>query len=220
MLRDLRFALHLIVKDRWYSAVAIVALALGIGLNATVFTLVNAVLIRGLPFKDSASLYMLGSVKQGEGGNGGSSVSLADLEDWRSQSRTFAGLAGFSNNGANLSDETSAPQQARIALGQRQRLLDPRSADAPRPRLRARRRPQRGRTDRHHRVHAVEDALRDPIRTCWDARSASTARPRPSSASCPTACSFPPIPNCGHRSWPPTPSRRHEASDSSRCSAG
>lgn len=41
MLRDLRFALHLIVKDRWYSAVAILALALGIGLNATVFTLVN-----------------------------------------------------------------------------------------------------------------------------------------------------------------------------------
>jgi putative ABC transport system permease protein len=115
MLRDLRFALHLIVKDRWYSAVAIVALALGIGLNATVFTLVNAVLIRGLPFKDSASLYMLGSIKQGDGGNGGSGVSLADLEDWRSQSRTFAGLAGFSNNSANLSDETSAPQQARIA---------------------------------------------------------------------------------------------------------
>jgi putative ABC transport system permease protein len=116
MLRDLRFALHLIVKDRWYSAVAIVALALGIGLNATVFTLVNAVLIRGLPFKDSASLYMLGSVKQGDGNNGGGGVSFADLEDWRSQSHTFAGLAGMNNNSANLSDETSAPQQARIAL--------------------------------------------------------------------------------------------------------
>ena len=59
MLQDLRFALRLLVKERWFSAVAIVALALGIGLNATVFTLVNAVLIRGLPFKDSQDLYML-----------------------------------------------------------------------------------------------------------------------------------------------------------------
>src|ERR687891_456705 len=59
MLKDLRFALHLIAKERWFSAVAIVALALGIGVNATVFTLVNAVLIRGLPFKDSQNLYML-----------------------------------------------------------------------------------------------------------------------------------------------------------------
>jgi hypothetical protein len=56
MLRDLRFALRLIAKERWYAAVAVLALALGIGVNATVFTLVNAVLIRGLPFKDSGRL--------------------------------------------------------------------------------------------------------------------------------------------------------------------
>ncbi len=113
MLRDLRFALHLMVKDRWYSAVAVIALSLGIGLNATVFTLVNAVLIRGLPFKDSGSLYMLGSQRQGNARSG--SVSLADLEDWRAQTRTFSGLAAFNGTGANLSDDTSAPQQARRA---------------------------------------------------------------------------------------------------------
>ncbi|MEO6239507.1 MAG: ABC transporter permease [Vicinamibacterales bacterium] len=111
MLRDLRFALHLIVKDRWYTAVAVIALALGIGLNATVFTLVNAVLIRGLPFKDSGSLYMLGSQKQGDARSGG--VSFADLEDWRTQSRTFIGLAALNSGGVNLSDGLSAPQQAR-----------------------------------------------------------------------------------------------------------
>ena len=113
MLRDLRFALHLLVKDRWYSAVAIVALSLGIGLNATVFTLVNAVLIRGLPFKDSGSLYVLGSPRQGD--SRGGDVSLPDLEDWRSQARTFSGLAAFGNRSANVSDDTSAPQQARSA---------------------------------------------------------------------------------------------------------
>src|SRR5215213_7116707 len=103
MLRDLRFALHLIVKDRWYSAVAVLALSLGIGLNATVFTLVNEVLVRGLPFKDSGSLYMLGSMRQDGGRSGASAL---DLEDWRTQTHTFAGLAGFSNNGVNVSDDT------------------------------------------------------------------------------------------------------------------
>jgi predicted permease len=113
MLRDLRFAFHLLIKDRWYSAVAVIALALGIGLNATVFTLVNAVLIRGLPFKDSSSLYMLGSQRQGNSQSNG--VSLLDLADWRAQTRSFAGLAGFDSNSTSLSDDTSAPQQARSA---------------------------------------------------------------------------------------------------------
>src|SRR3982751_1726815 len=97
MLNDLRYALRVIAKDRWYSAVAVLALALGIGLNATVFTLVNAVLIRGLPFKDSASLYMLGSLSPDNTRGGG--VSALDLADWRAQTHTFVGLAGFNNNG-------------------------------------------------------------------------------------------------------------------------
>src|SRR5262245_44454503 len=112
MLKDIRYALHIIAKDRWYSVVAIVALALGIGVNATVFTLVNAVLIRGLPYKDSDQLYMVGpQLKDG----GRDSVSLADLQDWRSQSKTFAGLAGFNNQGFNISDDLSAPQNVRSA---------------------------------------------------------------------------------------------------------
>lgn len=59
MLHDLRTALRSILKDRWLSAAAVFALALGIGVNATVFTLVNAVLIRGLPFQDSGNLLSL-----------------------------------------------------------------------------------------------------------------------------------------------------------------
>jgi ABC-type antimicrobial peptide transport system permease subunit len=66
LLHDLRFAVRLILKERWFTTVAVAALALGIGVNATVFTLVNAVLIRGLPFKDSAQLYMLGVKRQAD----------------------------------------------------------------------------------------------------------------------------------------------------------
>src|SRR5205085_12196467 len=116
MLRDLRFALHLIVKDKWYSAVAIVALALGIGVNATVFTLVNAVLIRGLPFRDSGALYIMGSVSasapQAAGGGG---VSYADYEDWRSQQRSFVDLAAFTQTSFNIADDRAMPEQARGA---------------------------------------------------------------------------------------------------------
>jgi putative ABC transport system permease protein len=110
MLRDLRYALHIIVKDRWYSAVAVGALSLGIGLNATVFTLVNAILIRGLPYKDSARLYMLSSQRQ-DGGNAG--VSYADLGDWRTQSKTFEGIGAFNGNSVNVSDDRSAPENVR-----------------------------------------------------------------------------------------------------------
>ncbi len=116
MLRDLRFALHLLAKDRWYSTVAVVALALGIGVNATVFTLVNAVLIRGLPFKDSGQLYMLGSLRASDTGGNGGSVSYADFQDMRAQTRAFAGLAAFTGTGFNISDDRGLPEQARGSL--------------------------------------------------------------------------------------------------------
>src|SRR5688572_13983822 len=54
--QDLRFAVRILVKDKWFTLVAILALALGIGVNTTVFTFVNAVLIRGLPFPDSGRI--------------------------------------------------------------------------------------------------------------------------------------------------------------------
>jgi predicted permease len=112
VLQDLRFTVRLIAKERWFSAVIIVALALGIGLNATVFTLVNAVLIRGLPFKDSTRLYMLAwEPRTGQRSN----VSLPELQDWRAQSHAFAGLAAFSQTQFNISDDRGVPEQQRGA---------------------------------------------------------------------------------------------------------
>jgi putative ABC transport system permease protein len=116
MLRDLRFAFHLIAKDRWYSTVAVVALALGIGVNATVFTLVNAVLIRGLPFKDSGRLYMLGSLRASDRDGNGGGFSYADFQDLRSETRAFAGVAAFTGAGFNISDERGLPEQVRGSM--------------------------------------------------------------------------------------------------------
>jgi putative ABC transport system permease protein len=111
MFRDLRYALQLIAREPWYSAVAVLALSLGIGLNATVFTLVNAVLIRGLPFKDSDRLLVVGSQFKNNNGPGG--LSLPDLADFRAQSKTFSALCGYDGNSMNISDEVAPPQQAR-----------------------------------------------------------------------------------------------------------
>jgi putative ABC transport system permease protein len=112
VLKDLRYAMHVIAKDRWYALVAIVALSLGIGLNATVFTLVNAVLIRGLPYKDSAQLYLLTNLRP-NGGHDGASV--ADLRDWQSQSKAFRGIGAWDNNRINVSDDRSAPESVEQA---------------------------------------------------------------------------------------------------------
>jgi predicted permease len=112
MLQDLRFALRLLVKERWFSAVAIVALSLGIGLNATVFTLVNAVLIRGLPFEDSQHLYVLGWQHKRFGR---SNVSYPEFNEWREQSKVFSGLAAWANLSMTISDDRGLPEQARAS---------------------------------------------------------------------------------------------------------
>src|SRR5436189_138503 len=60
--QDVRYAVRLLIKDRWFTAVAALALALGIGANAAVFTFVNAVLLRGLPFDDPDRIVSIGSL--------------------------------------------------------------------------------------------------------------------------------------------------------------
>jgi predicted permease len=112
MLQDLRTAVRSILKDRWLSAAAVVALALGIGVNATVFTLVNAVLIRGLPFQDSANLYVLGTRRlAAEGPSGSGSMSFQELQDWRAQARSFVDMAAFAQFAMNIADDRAMPEQ-------------------------------------------------------------------------------------------------------------
>ena len=50
---SLKYAIRMLRKDPWFTLVAVVALGLGIGVNSTVFTFVNAVLLRGLPFPNA-----------------------------------------------------------------------------------------------------------------------------------------------------------------------
>jgi putative ABC transport system permease protein len=106
---DLRFAGRLLLKDKWFSLVAAVALALGIGVNATVFTFVNAVLIRGLPIADPDRTMAVDSYDRAR--SRGMGVSYLDYRDWRDNTRAFDAFGAYNGTIANLSDEGQPPER-------------------------------------------------------------------------------------------------------------
>jgi putative ABC transport system permease protein len=112
LVQDLRFASRLMIKDRWLSVAAIAAIALGIGANTVGFTIVNAAFLRGFPFDEADRLRAI-SWRPDNGRR--SAVSVLDLEDWRAQSRTFAGIAAYTFGAINISDDHAAPEQTQGA---------------------------------------------------------------------------------------------------------
>lgn len=127
LLSDLRFAFRMLRKDRWFTAAAVTALALGLGVNATVFTFVNAVLIRGLPFPEADRLIHIDSQNLvNDRGNLG--VSHLDLEDWRRQVTTFEGLGAWSSGTMNVSEPDRLPERlfgARVSANMFRLLRQP-----------------------------------------------------------------------------------------------
>jgi predicted permease len=119
MLRDLRFALRLIWAQRWFCSAIIVTLALGIGANTTVFTLVHAVLFKPLPFPGGERLvtarhHRLSDPRQDM------SVSYPEFREYRAGNSLLEGLEALTNDGAILSDQGSSAERyrrARISSG-------------------------------------------------------------------------------------------------------
>ncbi len=109
LFQDLRVAVRRLIRDRWFTLVASVALALGIGANNAVFTLVNAVLIRSLPFPKPDQIVLILTRDTKRGSDLG--VSLADFEDWRGAARTLSGMSFVFQGSFNLSDEGGVPEQ-------------------------------------------------------------------------------------------------------------
>ena len=110
--QDLRFAARLIVKERWVSGAAIVAIALGIGANTLGFTIINAAFLRGFPFEEADRLRAI-SWRPNSGIR--TSSSPLDLADWRSQSQSFTGIAAYQFGAINISDDHAAPEQTQGA---------------------------------------------------------------------------------------------------------
>ena len=93
-MNDLRFAFRMLVKNPGFTAVVVLTLALGIGVNTTIFSLVNGVLLRPLPFHEPARLVFLDEnlLQQGIARIG---VSYPDYLDWRQQNQVFEDLGLF-----------------------------------------------------------------------------------------------------------------------------
>jgi putative ABC transport system permease protein len=100
--QDLRYATRLLLKAPGFAVVAVLTLALGIGANTAVFTVVNAVLLRPLALPDSNRLlFVRERLKSRQGWEG--TASFPDLKDWRAQNTVFEGIAAYLRDGYNLS---------------------------------------------------------------------------------------------------------------------
>src|ERR1700736_6578333 len=91
--QDLRFAVRILMKRPGFTLIAAVTLALGIGANTAIFSIVNAVLLRPLPYPDADRILFLAEADKTNPGQGTFSVSLPDYEDWRRDSTVFEHLA-------------------------------------------------------------------------------------------------------------------------------
>ena len=93
--QDLRYAVRMLLTQRLFGAIAVLTLALGIGANSAIFALVDAVLLRPLPFPQADRLVMIwertDTSLRGR-------VSPTNLHDWRERSRTFDGIAAYVPN--------------------------------------------------------------------------------------------------------------------------
>jgi len=92
MLQDLRYGARTLLKSPGFTLVAMITLALGIGANATVFSLVNGVLLRPLPYDSPEELVWVAERSQSGNPN---AVTWANFRDWRAESRSFQALAAF-----------------------------------------------------------------------------------------------------------------------------
>jgi putative ABC transport system permease protein len=98
LLQDLRYAFRLLAKSPGFTAIAILTLALGIGANTAIFSVVNGVLLRPLAFRDPSRLVIVAEKSSFPT----ISTSYQNLVDWRDQSRSFESMEGTRATGLSL----------------------------------------------------------------------------------------------------------------------
>lgn len=111
--QDVVFGLRLLRKSPGFTAVAVMALALGIGANATVFTVANSLLFQALPFANSDRVLYVSSVNNSTGLGRGESY--PDFHDFQAQVRSFEALGAFSQSDVDVSDQSGLPTQVQGA---------------------------------------------------------------------------------------------------------
>jgi predicted permease len=107
MLNDLRYAVRTLRRSPWFAASTICALALGIGANTAIFSVVNAVLLRRLPYPDSNRIVIFTTVTPG-GSLAGASDTKLNL--WREQGGSFRDVSGYRFRFSNISERAKTQQ--------------------------------------------------------------------------------------------------------------
>ena len=112
LIHDLRYGVRILLKQPGFTLVAVITLALGIGANTAIFSLVNSILLRPLPFREPDRLvWMLqASPKLGLESWG---VSQADFAAYREQNRSFESVAIYNTTATNL---TGAGEPERLPI--------------------------------------------------------------------------------------------------------
>src|SRR6266487_1878646 len=116
-MNDLHFAVRQLLKKPAFTVIATITLGLGIGANTAIFSVVNAVLLRPLPYPHSEELVLLRERLVGPSGFESGSVSYMNYLDWRAAHRSFTDLALVRTEGVNVSasDSASPPERIRAA---------------------------------------------------------------------------------------------------------
>src|SRR2546423_7175744 len=103
LVQDVRYAIRMLLKNPGFTLVAALALALGIGANTAIFSVINAVMIRPLPYRDASRLVMVWEDNRIRGKHQ-NVVSPANFLDWKEQSDVFEDMAALYDTHLNLTD--------------------------------------------------------------------------------------------------------------------
>ena len=114
LLQDIRYGVRILLKQPGFTVVAVITLALGIGVNTAIFSVVNGVLLRPLPFRDSERLALLWHHGAEAAGGDRTPLSYADLIDSRAQNHSFEGIAAYQWSQLNYSGGDAPVQLAGV----------------------------------------------------------------------------------------------------------
>jgi putative ABC transport system permease protein len=113
LLKDLAFALRSLLRNPGFAAAAVLTLALGIGANTAIFSVVHGVLLRPLPYPDPQQIFVLWNNNTREGIER-DVTSFPNFLDWRERNDVFAAMAGYANPSVTLTDR-GEPEQVRAS---------------------------------------------------------------------------------------------------------